>query len=353
MIFILFILFSCSEEKNELVVKRSSIVESVYASGIIKSKGQYTLFPKTNGILKNILVEEGDLIRQNQVLFVIENENSKISSQNAYLLKEFNSFNNQKDKLDDILLQIDLAKSKFKSDSINFSRQKTLWTKKVISDIEFEQAELLYKSSKTQTQSLQKKYNDLKKQLQFSEDQSKKTYELSSNNENDFLLKSDLTGKIYGILKEKGEMVGPQNPLAIIGSDKEFYVELQIDEKDISKIEKNQPLEIKLDSYPNQSFSAQITKIIPILNERTKTFTIEAVFSVQPKILYPNLSLEANIVINKKEKALVIPFNYLTLNEEVVLPDGSKRKVKIGLKNFENVEIIHGLKENDRIILPQ
>ena len=47
------------------------------------------------------------------------------------------------------------------------------------------------------------------------------------------------------------------------------------------------------------------------MNERTHTFTVKAAFIKQPKVLYPNLSLEANIVLNTKKNAIVIPKEYL------------------------------------------
>ncbi len=106
-------------------------------------------------------------------------------------------------------------------------------------------------------------------------------------------------------------------------------------------------------SVDNQTFEAYITKINPIMNERSKSFTVEARFKKAPSILYPNLTLEANIVVKTKKNTIVIPRKYLHGDNTVSLEDGTKQKVKTGLKDYEKIEITQGLSENQKIILPE
>jgi hypothetical protein len=89
------------------------------------------------------------------------------------------------------------------------------------------------------------------------------------------------------------------------------------------------------------------------MNEKSKSFKVEAVFTKLPNNLYPNLSAEANIVITKKEKALTIPRNYIMEGDYVLLSNNEKRKVVVGLKDYEKAEIISGLTEKDELIKPQ
>ena len=148
-------------------------------------------------------------------------------------------------------------------------------------------------------------------------------------------------------------MVNTQSPIAIIGNDTQFYVELQVDEYDISKIKIGQQVLLSMDSYKGEVFEASIRKVFPIMNEKSKSFKVEADFTKLPNHLYPNLSAEANIVITKKEKALTIPRNYIMEGEYVLLSNNEKRKVVVGLKDYEKAEIISGLTEKDELIKPQ
>ena len=102
-------------------------------------------------------------------------------------------------------------------------------------------------------------------------------------------------------------MVNPQTPLATIGDAFIFLLEMQIDEYDVAKVKLGQKVLLTMDSYKNEVFEARVSKINPMMNERSKSFTIEAEFIKQPSVLYPNLTAEANIIIQVKQNALTIP----------------------------------------------
>ena len=246
---IAFLLFSCSKKEESTSPEQGDITESVYASGIIKSEGQYQVYPRSNGILQAVFVQEGDLVKDEQVLFSIYNESSRLSRENAQLLAEYSAYENNSDKLRDLKMSIDLARNKMLNDSINFERQKTFYRQEIISKNAYEQSELMYENSKTAYRSAQLRYNDLKRQLAFSSQQSQRNLEISRNMESDFLVKSEENGKVYAILREKGEMVNMQTPVAIIGDAERFEIELQIDENDIVRIRQGQKLVVVLDSY--------------------------------------------------------------------------------------------------------
>jgi len=113
------------------------------------------------------------------------------------------------------------------------------------------------------------------------------------------------------------------------------------------------PVLITLDSYKNEVFEAQINKISPIMNERSKTFLVEAKFIKSPAKLYPRMTFEANIILRTKEKGLLIPRNYLLADSIATLLNGDKKIVKTGLKDFQKIEILSGLSVKDEIIKPK
>src|SRR5690606_18336743 len=164
-------------------------------------------------------------------------------------------------------------------------------------------------------------------QLEFSSKQSKKNLEITTTLLNDFLIRSNIDGKVYSVLKENGEIVTPQLPLAIIGDAEKFLLELQIDEYDIVKIKVGQKVVLTMDSYKDKLFEAIISKIIPIMNERTRSFLVEAEFVMAPEALYPNLTAEANIIIQTKENVLTIPRTFLLNDSSVVLENKEIKKV--------------------------
>jgi HlyD family secretion protein len=141
-------------------------------------------------------------------------------------------------------------------------------------------------------------------------------------------------------------------PVAIIGDANSFYLELQVDEYDIANIRVGQKVAVNMDSYKGQVFDAIVDKIDPIMNERSKSFTVEASFIQQPPALYPNLTTEANIIIRTKEKALTIPRNYLVDEQYVLTKKKEKRKITTGLKDYQKVEVLSGLSKDEIILKP-
>jgi len=88
------------------------------------------------------------------------------------------------------------------------------------------------------------------------------------------------------------------------------------------------------------------------MNEKSKTFMVEAEFIKGPEQLYANISFEASIVLETKEKVLLIPRNYLVNDSTVLKANGEKQIIKTGLKDYNKVEIISGLSASDELLKP-
>jgi multidrug efflux pump subunit AcrA (membrane-fusion protein) len=127
---------------------------------------------------------------------------------------------------------------------------------------------------------------------------------------------------------------------------------MQVDEYDIFKIKNGLKVLITMDSYKGKVFEAKIYNISPVMNERSKTFLVKASFINPPEKLYPFVSFEANIVIQTKQKALLVPRNLLLNDSTVVKSNGDKVLIKTGLKDYQMVEVLSGISENDELINP-
>jgi HlyD family secretion protein len=252
---------SCKKEQEQTEVKVETITESVYASGIVKSKNQYQVFSTANGLIQRLYVSEGDRVKVGDPLFQVLNKTAQLNTENARLAADYADVTANSDKLNELKINIDMAKSKKASDSLLLERQRNLWAQQIGSKNEFEQRELAYKNSTTAYNALLLRYNDLKRQLDFADKQSKKALQISSTITGDYIIRSDISGKVYSLLKEKGEMVNTQSVIALLGDANDFILELQIDEYDIAKIKVGQKIFLNMDSYKGQVFEAKVDKI--------------------------------------------------------------------------------------------
>jgi HlyD family secretion protein len=346
------LLITCKPKIEKIKPVEASISESVYASGIIKSKNQYQAFVTVNGIIEKVFVSEGDSVKRGEVLISMNNKTQRLNAENAKLAFDYASVSANQGKLKEAALNVDLCRRKMKNDSLLFVRQAALWNQNIGSKIEFEQRDLNYQNSKNNYFSALINKQDLDRQVSFNASQVQKNLFISRQFEDDFLLRSEIDGIIYSVLKNKGEIVTPQTPIIILGSGKDFILEMQVDEYDIMKIKIGLAILVTMDSYKGKVFEAIITKIDPFMNSRNKTFIVEAQFTNPPSRIYPNITFEASIVLHSKTKALLIPRPYLLNDSQVIRSNKDTVTIKTGLKDYQKVEVLSGLNANDELIKP-
>ncbi len=346
-------ILACSGKPEGYLVQKTGITESVYASGKIKSKNQYQTVPRVNGILKSVLVKEGDPVKKGQLLFVITNDQASLQREGADIAYQRASLENNREKLDELRFAMDQARLKKVIDSNMLVRQQSLWSQNIGSRAELETRQLAYESSLANLRSLQERHADLLKNLAFQEKQARTNLKISGSNLSDFEVRSEVDGKVYRVFRDPGELVGPNTPLAVVGDAGHFLALLQVDERDINQVKKDQKVYIEMESYSGQVFEARVQKISPFLNEKDRSIEVEAVFDRTPDQLFPNLSFEANIVISQKNDALAIPLKYLTEDSHVYTGPKERVSVSTGIRDFEKVEITSGLQEGMTIYLPE
>ena len=345
---------SCSEDREQLVVKKQQLVEAVYSSVVIEPSELYTVNASVAGYIDEIPVLIGDSVEVNDVLFMIRDVQSNATASNAKLAYDIAQRNYSGDLslLEDMKLEIENAKLKRSNDSVNYSRNKKLFEENVITQVELEQTELLFKSSKNAHASLVNRLKRTEKELRSSLAQARNNYESSRSRSDDAIIRNKINGVVYDIMKEPGELVTMQQPVAIIGSANKFKIKMLIDEVDITKVKIGQNIIVALEAYNDQVFDAKVTHISPKMDERTQTFEIVGEFTTRPEKLYMGLTGEANIVISERSETIAIPREYLIDNNSVETSSGIVM-VETGIKSLSHIEILKGIKPGDIIYKPE
>lgn len=347
------LLASCGSKEDTITPTVTTITSSVYASVIVQPDSLYHVFSSVNGILESNLVDEGDTVSRGAPLIQVINSSSKLNSENARLSFSLaqKNYSGNTAILAGIEEEINAARLKLKNDSINYFRQKNLWDQQIGSKAQFDSKKLAFELSAHSLKGLLNKYNRTKTQLQTQLEQAANDYKTSIIKKEDFTITSKINGTVYALHKNPGEIVNTQEPLALLGSTRQFIIEMLVDEVDIVTIEKKQKVLITLDAYPGEIFTAYVHKIYPNKDERNQTFKVESRFEDNPNTLYPGLSGEGNIITGIKENALTIPREYLFEGNKVNTETGWLT-VQAGLKNLDMVEIISGISEETKLIKP-
>jgi len=165
-----------------------------------------------------------------------------------------------------------------------------------------------------------------------------------------------VNGQVYETYKEQGEAVRRNDAVALVGEKGAKYLQLAVDQQDISKIKIGQIVEAKMDIATDKIYKARVTKIYPNMNSNDQSFRVDADFVDDPGLQFINASVEANIILQNKENALVVPRQAIRAGDEVMIKTSTGNKsVKItkGLMNMESVEVLSGITDQDDLVMPK
>ena len=128
-------------------------------------------------------------------------------------------------------------------------------------------------------------------------------------------------------------------------------------EEDLGKINKGQKAKVKVDAYPDKTFSGNISLISPVVNQLTRTASVEITLPNPQHLLKPGMFAQVDISLGKKDDLVLIPAHTILQEGErkrvFVVANGKavSRNVETGISQNGWVEIKSGLSENDSLIV--
>jgi HlyD family secretion protein len=252
-------------------------------------------------------------------------------------------------------LSMQNADIKFSNDSLQYTRLKTLWVQNIGTKSALDNAEVQYRTSLNAKRSAREKYystvNDLNVSLKNAESQ----LAGARNDLSNYIIKAESPGTVYQMMKEKGEAVKANDQLALLGKSAERIIRLAVDQQDIGRVKVAQEVLLKTDATGDRIFKAKIIRIYPAMNEADQTFRVDAAFTGGDSQSYIHTSVEANIIIQQKEQALVIPNRALIGTDSVKVKRDGKTKniaIKPGIHTLDETEVLNGLDEQSEVIIP-
>lgn len=335
---------SCGSDRETTLPQVGPITESVYASGVVKAAGQYKVYPTVTGPVLALLVQEGDTVRAGTALLHIDDRSSRANERSAAAQLQLlvRNASDQGPVLAQLRQALEQARERYVLDSANVVRQRALWAQQIGSRAELDQRELAFTTSRSTWRNAARSLEETRARLRTELEVARNTALISAAGNADRTPQSLIDGVVYDLLVEPGELATPQQPVAIIGSATDLYLELEVDERDIARVKVGQDVAVTLELY-REAFAATITRIVPLMDARTRTFTVEARFTERPPQLYPNLTAEANIVLSRKARALTVPASYVLPGDSVLTGPETRTAVSIGLRDLERVEVLSGI----------
>ena len=310
---------SLNKDKNTPLITTFKVQEQVFThyielQGNVQTKQNVLVYPEVPGILKEVLVKEGQYVKKGQLLAVIDDgglaQQVMVSQTNEQLAKT------------------------------TFERQKRLWNEKIGSEIQYLQAKASYKSQKNAT-------NQLKQQL------------------GKFKINAPFSGIIDDIFREKGTVVAPgqQSELFRIINLSNMYIETDVPENYITSITKGKKVEV---IFPilGKTVNSKIRQVGNFINPSNRSFKIEVGVPNQDLEIKPNLTAKLKLNDYTSKNAILIPQSIISENAEgqqfiYVVKDKKENNLAIaerlvietGKTQGDFIEVIKNLSTETEIIL--
>jgi len=135
-----------------------------------------------------------------------------------------------------------------------------------------------------------------------------------------------------------------------------MYMDVQLPEKYIADIKPGQIAKLTNYTIPEDTIVGYITQISPAIDADTRTFKGNITINNPNYLLRPGMFVSADIVTNHKDTVIVIPKNIILSRQRgktVFIVDrgvAAERIIETGLENMTHVEIIRGLRINERVV---
>lgn len=315
------------------VVKKGEIIVKLEETGEIEPIKQIEIKSKISGKIIKFFAEEGDYVKKDDVIAEIEPDY------------------NQAEMITSVKSNLELSEISLRNAQRDLNDKQELFNQKFISSKELVKYEDALTEARINFEGAQQQYDLIK--------------EIETDN-NVSRIVSTASGTVIQKTVEEGEMVvsntgsySAGTVILVLADLERMVVQSRINEVDISKIKKNQKVDIQVDAYPYEKYKGEITKIaaMAVTYNNVKVFPVEIEILEVDKKLKPGMTANITIIGEIKSDILVVPIRTIFSNDDgqdvvyKVQSDsiGSSVVVKTGINNFQEVEIIEGLSEGDSI----
>jgi HlyD family secretion protein len=395
-----------STEVEFTKVKKADIIERVSASGKIQPEIEVKLSPDVSGEIVGLYVTEGDSVRAGQLLLKIKPDNYE-----SLLARAEAQVNSSKASVEQSRSGQSQSESRLLKAKIDYDRNKKLHDDKVISDADFDQFNSQYLVAKQDVESA--KANVLAATFNVkSSEAALKEARANLTKTTIYAPQSGTVSKLNVELGERvvgtSQMAGTE--LLRIANLNKMEVRVNVNENDITRVSMNDTVIIDVDSYSasGRKFKGIVYEIASSANglgtAAAAAVSSDAVTEFEVKIrvlrssysdlivgkrsypLKPGMTASVEIITDRKNGVLSVPLATVTTRDPTLKPqEGDKkegeqdnnqepekvikkdkikevvfvmdknskaklREVKTGISDFENIEILSGLKEGETII---
>ena len=318
------------------------------ASGYVTARRQATVSSKFTGKVTEVLIEEGMLVEQDQVLARLDDANIRASFQ----LAEAQVVSSQRSlKETDVLLQ---------EAKLNFDRTRRLVEKDLASEVELDRNRALAGSLDAQ---LQRKRADV--------DVASRQLDIYRQQLEDAIIRAPFAGVVVAKNAQPGEMISPisagggftRTGIGTIVDMSSLEIEIDVNEAYINRVKPGQDVVATLDAYPAWKIPCHVIAIIPTADRQRATVEVRVGFNELDQRVLPDMGVkvafqevERETTDAAKATGLLVPLGAIRNSEGrdyifvVIEGRAERRAVATGETLDNNILVTSGLSSGERVV---
>jgi HlyD family secretion protein len=317
---------------------KTNIIKKTVATGSVMPRKEIAIKPRVSGIVDKIYVKAGQFIKEGELIAKVK------------IVPNMVTLNNAETSLSKSRITYDDAKKELE-------RQEKLYNQKLISEFDYNQYVVAFKRASEDLQSAETNLQLVK------EGSSNKTGQ-SSN-----LIRSTVSGMLLDVPVKEGSSVIESNnfnegtTIAIIADMNEMVFIGKVDESEVGKLSEGMDLNLTIGALPEKTFNAKLEFISPkgSTSEGTIQFEVKAALKLEKTdFIRAGYSANADIVLDRKDSVLAIHESLLQFGRDSVYVEVEtqpnifqKKRVKTGLSDGLDVEVLSGINKDDNIKVVQ
>ncbi len=327
---------SLAEQSVEtLRINSENLNRSLSYNGVLSAKNIVHLASKIPGEIIEVPVKVGDVVEENDPIYVLNKDNVKRSVRNASLSLEAarHQLNSSVDQNNHAIKTYERMKSLYENPEGS-----------AISQSQYEQAEL--GASKAGVEAANVQLSQAQIGLEQAKDQL-----------TDADLKTPITGIVSVVNVEPGQSVGAGQHIADVINMDQVYVDIQVAENVISSLHSGDAIEGAIPALSSEKVMGNIEWVSPAADLKTRLFPVRVMFENENHEIKPGMFVDVRIDIEEATDAIVIPSTAIldrTDGKIVYLNEGGIATIQYVTTGFDNGEftvILDGLSSDDEIII--
>jgi membrane fusion protein, multidrug efflux system len=235
-----------------------------------------------------------------------------------------------------------------------FQRAKELFTEGLIARGVFDEAEGRYNASRAAYDMAVQNVQNLEAQAA----QRTASVALADKKLRDTLIRAPFAGHVKQRMVSPGQYVKVQTAVMVVVDTDPVRVRLKVPEKMAGWVAVDQPVQVRVEAYPDQVFLGKISRVNPSVEADTRSFEVEALLANADGRLKPGFFARASIASSHVDSALLVPreaLRYLYGAYKVYAVEDTRLReteVKLGAQEGDQAEIVDGLKDGARVAVP-